>query len=233
MAEDTNMDSGVPIRAAKKRPPLIAAHKAVVKLSPLVGGPREARLLLIDEWRSGELRAYARYQWETKGRELDASWDAGPPEDAESMVRVRASILRNSPQLAVDAEKWKWRSGRFFLTQRPLHARRRILFQNVRFVLSEIDELVTSLHPKKGAGGRPTETEGWTKFWMEVVRMALAGELTATAQGDRTQFRYSLIHRLGWDDTKRFPKPPLAADTLTTPVGKIWDTFVEPKAPDS
>ena len=169
--------------------------------------------------------------FEAMGRNVQALWDAGPTENAKSKRRVAKSLLQKSPRVLVDAREWDWARGRFFLTQGSSRSSRRLLLDKVHFVATDIEKVAKSLNTKQGAGARPTQTAAWTEFWMEIVRMALAGELTKAAQINREKFRHDLFHRLGWDDTRSHKKPPLAVDTLKPAAGKVWDRFIErPKA---
>lgn len=215
--------------APKKLPGLLTARAAIKRLAPFTSGHLNAKQLLVDQLFDGGVRAYAHDRWSSKEKDIEAAWQAGPPATAKRKEQIRKTLLRPRSQLLTDSLDWDWRKGRFFITRGSGATRRSVLLNDVRFVVDDINKLVDALNPKKGAGGRPTETQAWTDFWLEIMEIALAGKLTKEHPGGREKFAAELFVRLGWHDQRRFKKPPLALETLKTPAGKVWDRFVEPK----
>lgn len=213
---------------SSQRPQVMKAKDALNHLSPIVGGPAAAKDLIIDQLYQGKLRAFASRQWRASGRDLPALWKAEPPADAVRKGQIDRTLFRPCAALEEDRKTWNWVSGRFSVTSRK-RPNTRHMMRPVRFAQEDIEAIAKTYGAKSGRGGRPTETAAWTEFWMEVVRMAVSGELTKETQVNREKFRHDLFHRLGWDQPHWEGKPPLMVTTLKLPTGKIWDRFIEPK----
>jgi hypothetical protein len=212
-------------RTAEPRPPgsaeLIKARDAADLLSVILNDMNAAKDLLADQIYRGNVRAFALKQWRARGASAQAIWKEGPPPDAVKKAPIRRVLLRPSVQLHNDRKGWNWAKGQFFVTvrRRPLTLQ---MMRGVFFFRKDFFNLakVYGGHP----GGRPTETESWNKFWLEIVRLANDGGLTSF--GTQKALRKHVIDALGWS---RPDAADLQENTLIKPVRLVWEQFVAPR----
>jgi hypothetical protein len=211
--------------AAKNLPQLTKAKDALNLLSPLVGGPAAAKDLIIEQVYQGGVRAFASRQWEGRGFDVAQIWKDGPPPEAVKKASIPRKLFRPTKTLVEDTKDWSWTNARFFITISRRPARRHMM-QAVRFASDDIRTLAKAYGGKVGKGGRPPKMDAWTQVWIELVRIAAAGELTKERQGNREAFRRTVFEALEWD---KIEKPPLAEVTIGTATGRVWDEVIDPK----
>lgn len=214
-----------PLAATKKLPRLTKAVDAFNELAPIVGTASDVAEVISGQIHLGRVRAYALHQWETRGTDVRSIWRGGAPETATRKSLIPRRLFRPSAHLIEDFKDWNWSSGRFFVTVR-LRPTTRYMMDHVRFVTSDIRALIKSYGGKTGSGGRP-EKDAWRDVWMQVVRMAAAGQLTKAHQVGRDAFCRTVFEALGWDKEE---KPPLAETTLKKVTGPVWDAIIESKS---
>ncbi len=219
-------EAQTPAASLMKLPTLMKAVEALNTLSVVVGGPSAAANLIINEVYQGHLRAFALSQWEASGANLSLIWKAGPPSNALRRGEVARKLLRPSARLIEDAKDWNWKTGKFFVTKRTRPTTRHMMTA-VRFASDDIRALAKTYGAKTGRGGRPPKLDAWGEVWMELVRMAHAGDLSKARQVNRGAFNREVFQRLNWDKEE---SPPLAEDTINPVTGVVWDQIIEPKA---
>ena len=159
-------------------PKLIKPVAAVDRLEAYYGG--STKELLADKLRDGLIRAYALRSWVAKGRSLEQAWASRPRMGVVRKQQIpREAFLRN-PNWYEDIRGWDWVTGDFFCTEKsPRPVTTRMMFKNVRFAREDVEALITKAEQavRKGKGGRHPDREAWENVWMEILALALDGNL--------------------------------------------------------
>ena len=202
-------------------------YTAVRKLEHYCGGSFNAKLLIADKIRDGEIRAYAKRAWISNEQTLKSS-RIPPSEGMERKILVPRSRLIGAESWTQNVANWKWRSGDFYcvLRSRPI---RRQHFQKVRLAKVDVEKILIEaeevVQKKLSSRGRPTKLDGWNKVWMEVLRLALEDDFTKAGFGDMQRFRKKVLAAIG--TSKDWP---LVDDTAKPLLNSIYRKFIDKDA---
>ncbi len=209
-------------------PVFIKPYTAVKRLAHYCGGSYNAKLLIADQIRDGEIRAYAKSSWISDEPNLKSS-SREPAEGVERKILIPRSRLIAAQSWTENVAQWKWRAGDFFSVIRSKPMRRRH-FSSVLFAKDDVERILLNVeeaHKKKlSTRGRPTKLDAWNKVWREVLRLAHSRGLNREAVGDMQSFR-----RLVMDAASKPGKdPPLDDETVAPLLNSIYREFVDPSA---
>ena len=210
------------LNSKAKLPKLIKPWKARKMLEHYLGGATATEEEIVNKIRAGEIKAYAKRSWKSKEPRLKKAWQIGPPDDAERDQQIRASIFIGSENWDRDAKQWKWQRGDFFISSRKKN--HRWLFSSVKFANEDIERLLADskkVFAERHKGGRTLNEDNWTKIWLEVVQLALDGELTK----QKMQYKGTLIQAVmgKFDDSN---PAPLSDSAIKTAMKQVYDRFV-------
>lgn len=206
-------------------PTFMKPYTAVKRLEHYCGGSYNAKLLIADRIRDGEIRAYARRAWVSDEVSLKSS-RREPPEGVEHKVLIPRNRLLGAERWTENTSQWKWRAGDFFSVVRSKPIRRQH-FKDVRLAKDDVEKILIGLeeaHKRKLSNrGRPTKNDAWNAVWIEVLRLANGGGLTKAAVGDMQSFRRLVMDAA----SKPSKKPPLDDETVAPLLNSIYREFVD------
>ena len=156
--------------------------------------------------RFSDLRARASLVWISEEKELKKAWKP-IPEDADRDVELPRTFFRSHKDWARDVSNWRWPTSSFHVTTR-MKPRRRRMMRHVQFNLADLKKLQPEIFAGGKKRGKRGPSEDMVKrhlVWGELLKMALAGELTDPAKKEfegQTELETILYERLNPEGKK-------------------------------
>lgn len=225
MSQEDQLIEATETPAVTLFPMFITPFTAVKKLEHYCGGSFNAKLLIADKIRDGEIRAYAKRAWISKEPSLRLS-RVLPTEGFERKILIPRSCLIGAESWTENVANWKWRAGDFYSVLHGPSIRRQH-FKSVRLAKDDVEQIVTQAeaakHKKLSARGRPTKLDAWNEVWRSVLRIVIEEEFSKSALVDMQRFRAKVLE--GAFEPGR--DPPLDDETVAPLLNSIYREFVD------
>lgn len=202
---------------ASNKPILIRAYQAVQALERYVGGSVAAKKLLADKMRDQELRAKARRSWVSSNPNLKMAFKENPS-DALRGIDIDYKKLVGARNLRSDIERWKWRSGSFFISRS--NGVDKTIFTQVRFYKDDIDKILQyyrsdEILKDKYKGGRKSRIDARDDVWLAIVNIILRNAQDIFESEKNAP--YEILREVIWSNENE----TLAATTVKPIVSKV------------
>lgn len=202
-------------------PKLIKPFEALKILEHLYGGPIDAKKLIADKIRDGEIGAFAKRTWVSREPNLRLARNAEPPKDAVKFGPISRTKLIGAESWADEALRWKWRRGIFHTVASTDPVKRRI-FKGVRLVEEDILRLVARAKAARqkdaSNAGAPRKSEAWDELWLTTIDVLTKKPLDMNSPRSQK----ALIKDI-FDDFTREGRPvPPTKTTVEMTVSKIY-----------
>ena len=211
-------------RARKvKLPDLIKPYDAVEMLEDLVGGSDAAKNTIIDKIEDGKIRAYAAKQWISGCKNVKAAWEDEAIAEVVKMSQIRREIFVGSSLLTEDMKKWKWRSGKFYVTHRKKKEKvLRHMFLGVHLSRDDVVAIAAKAEKsRKGPapGGRNFKKTQWGLLFRSAINVIFIKNYTIDSLPVKKEFA-NIVH----DSYKsKAGNSPLALATVESELNLVHD----------
>jgi hypothetical protein len=202
----------------------ISTNDALSQLCAQGASSVAVKEMLADYLRDGLVRAKAGVMWISAEANLTKAWQLEPnAEFAEHDISIPVRYWRSDKRPGEDRRRWRWPYNEFFHTIRLKPLQRR-MFKGVQFSTSDLAKfqpaLFSSPRRKRGA---PVDVTKRDAIWMEIVRLAVAGELNTTAYPHGSDLIKDLFEKM--DDGRGNPR---AGETQIKQVGRMVHAVLKP-----
>lgn len=203
---------------------LVKPYDALNLLEHLYGGSIDAKKLIADKIRDGEIKAFAKRSWVSREPNLRLARNAKPPQSAAKFSQIDRKKLIGADSWVNEASRWKWHRGIFHSVANADPVKRRI-FKGVRLAEEDILRLVARARDARqkdaSNAGAPSKAKASDNLWLTILGIAINGELKRENLGTQKEWARVLFDKVAAE--KLVPPPSWTATKAT--VSKIFARF--------
>lgn len=202
-------------------PKLIRPFEAFKLLRDLYGGGTNAKKLIADKIRDGEIVAFAKRTWVSREPSLVTARNAKPPKNAGKFAQIKRSKLIAAARWTEEAPNWKWRQSVFHTVSTTDPVKRRI-FTGVRLVEDDVLRLLveaqTARQKDASNAGAKRNSDSWDDLWLTALDVVTKDPFNRSNPGSQQKLIHAIFAQYAADK-----RAPLPSDTaVKKAVSKIY-----------
>jgi len=205
-------------------PKLVKPYDALNLLEHLYGGSIDAKKLIADKIRDGEIKAFAKRSWVSREPSLRLARNAKPPQTAAEFTQIDRKKLIGADSWVDEASRWKWRRGIFHSVANGDPVKRRI-FKGVRLAEEDILRLVAKAREARqkdaSNAGAPSKAEASDNVWLAILECAIKRQLTKDNLGSQKKWARTLSNELAIKKVT----PAASPTAIAAIVSKVYARF--------